>query len=285
MGVPVVLADPRDLDVRRQDADRRTARKSISLYRRVLINDIVARPKECDALVKAYEANAVCVANTFRCKIPHVKAFFAVLTDERTPRSSRTTNATSIREHIPWTRVVADVSTAHYGEPIELLAFIRKERENLVLKPSDEYGGTGVTLGWETNEKAWDATIEKAVSAAKAGGDAGCWIVQERIPIRREVFPYITQARQRRIQRHARRLRPLSLPRQTLRLPHAPQRHRPRQRNLRRRPSPRLPRHPRVTPAASLTASFWLRTKRVAATFQTFAPVLTAQYKIVAELR
>ena len=55
-----------------------------------------------------------------------------------------------------------------------------------MLKPSDEYGGTGVTLGWETSEKAWDSTIEKAVSAASAGGDAGCWIVQERIPIRRE---------------------------------------------------------------------------------------------------
>ena len=62
-----------------------------------------------------------------------------------------------------------------------------------MLKPSDEYGGTGVTLGWETSEQSWDTTIEKAVSAASAGGDAGCWIVQERIPIRREVFPYITQ--------------------------------------------------------------------------------------------
>ena len=49
----------------------------------MLINDIVARPAECAALVKAYEARAVCVANTFRCKIPHMKAFFAVLTDER----------------------------------------------------------------------------------------------------------------------------------------------------------------------------------------------------------
>jgi len=49
----------------------------------VLINDIVARPKECAALVKAYEAQAVCVANNFRCKIPHVKAFFAVLTDQK----------------------------------------------------------------------------------------------------------------------------------------------------------------------------------------------------------
>jgi hypothetical protein len=192
LGVPVVIADPRDLVF---DGKTLTAHgKRIDLlYRRVLINDIVARSKECEALVKAYTANAVCVANTFRCKIPHVKAFFAVLTDERNASLFSSDERALIHQHVPWTRVVSDVRTAHYGRPVELLPFIRKDRENLVMKPSDEYGGTGVTLGWETGEKAWDATIEKAVAAAKTGGDAGCWIVQERIPIRREVFPYIQQ--------------------------------------------------------------------------------------------
>jgi uncharacterized circularly permuted ATP-grasp superfamily protein len=193
MGVPVVLADPRDLDFNGK-ALSANGKKIDLLYRRVLINDIVARPDECAALVKAYEANAVCVANTFRCKIPHVKAFFAVLTDEQNAKLFSHDEREIVRQHIPWTRVVADVSTSHYGEPVELLAFIREERENLVLKPSDEYGGTGVTLGWETSEHDWDATMEKAVSAVRAGGDAGCWIVQERIPIRREVFPWITPA-------------------------------------------------------------------------------------------
>ena len=80
--VPVVLADPRELD---WDGKILSAMgKKIDLvYRRVLINDIVARPNECAALVKAYEAQAVCVSNNFRCKIPHVKAFFAVLTEEK----------------------------------------------------------------------------------------------------------------------------------------------------------------------------------------------------------
>jgi uncharacterized circularly permuted ATP-grasp superfamily protein len=192
MGVPVVLADPRDLvfDGKALEAH---GKKIDLVYRRVLINDIVARPTECEALVKAYAANAACVANTFRCKIPHVKAFFAVLTEDRNATLFSHDERALIRRHVPWTRVVADVKTMHYGDPVELLAFIHKERENLVLKPSDEYGGTGVTLGWETSEKDWDATIEKAVAAAEAGGDAGCWIVQERIPIRREVFPYIAK--------------------------------------------------------------------------------------------
>src|SRR6266478_460345 len=185
LGVPVELADPRDLHF---DGKHLTANgKKIDLvYRRVLMNDIVARAAECKALVDAVAANAVCMANHFRCKIPHVKAFFAVLTDERNAALFSFGERELIRKHVPWTRVVADVRTAHHGEPVELLALLRNERENLVLKPSDEYGGSGVTLGWESSEAAWDETIEKAMTASQ-----GCWIVQERIPIRREVFPWI----------------------------------------------------------------------------------------------
>ena len=188
MGVPTLIADPRHLE---WDGKSLTVEdKRIDLvYRRVLINDIVAKPGECSALVKAYAAEAVCVANNFRCKIPHVKAFFAVLTDEQNGALFSLSERELIREHIPWTRVVADVQTAHYGEHVELLALIRKARENLVLKPSDEYGGSGVTLGWETSEAAWDEAIERALTAKN-----GAWIVQERIPIRREIFPYIAQA-------------------------------------------------------------------------------------------
>ncbi len=166
MGVPTLIADPRELEWDGRSLVAQDKRIDL-VYRRVLINDIVAKPAECSALVKAYSASAVCVANNFRCKIPHVKAFFAVLTDEQNGALFSHGERELIRNHIPWTRVVADVATAHYGQHIELLAFIRKERENLV-------------------EADWDTAIERALSAKN-----GVWIVQERIPIRREVFPYI----------------------------------------------------------------------------------------------
>jgi hypothetical protein len=185
MGVAVELADPRALHF---DGKQLTANgKKIDLvYRRVLMNDIVARMADCKALVDAVASDAVCMANHFRCKIPHVKAFFAVLTDERNDALFSFSEREMIRKHVPWTRVVADVRTSHYGTPVGLLAFLRSEREKLVLKPSDEYGGTGVKLGWEASEAEWDAAIEKAVD-----GSRQCWIVQERIPVRREVFPWI----------------------------------------------------------------------------------------------
>ena len=221
LGVPTVIADPRDLLF---DGKSLTAHgKKIDLvYRRVLINDIVARPKECEALVKAYAANAVCVSNTLRCKIPHVKSFFAVLTDERNSGLFSIAERAIIHKHIPWTRVVADVKTGHYGEPIELLPFINSHRENLVLKPSDEYGGTGVTLGWETKESTWDKILQKALEAKN-----GAWIVQERIPIRRENFPHISNRRCGRTEKCSGRFCALPLPRQAERLLNAPKRHRP----------------------------------------------------------
>jgi uncharacterized circularly permuted ATP-grasp superfamily protein len=185
MGVPVELADPRDLQFDGK-ALFANGKKIDLVYRRVLINDIVARPTECKPLVDAVAANSVCMANHFRCKIPHVKAFFAVLTDARNDALFSFDERGLIRNHVPWTRVVADTRTSHHGAPIELLEFIRRQRQNLVLKPSDEYGGSGVTLGWETSESEWDAVIEKAIATTP-----GCWIVQERIPIRREVFPWV----------------------------------------------------------------------------------------------
>ena len=61
-----------------------------------------------------------------------------------------------------------DVKTEYDGEPIELLEYVRKNRKNMVLKPSDEYGGKGVTLGWEVEKKEWENAIEQALPGGKA---------------------------------------------------------------------------------------------------------------------
>ncbi|MGB7731689.1 MAG: hypothetical protein WBL50_26960 [Candidatus Acidiferrum sp.] len=190
MGIPVELADPRELEF---DGKQLIANgKSIELlYRRVLINDIVARPKECEAIVNAHASGAVCVANNFRCKISHVKAFFAVLTDEKNARYFSSEERDLIQRHVPWTRVVADVKTEYDGEPIELLEYVRKNQKNMVMKPSDEYGGKGVTLGWEVEKKEWETAIEQALPSGKSAKELGCRIVQERIPMRRGTFPFI----------------------------------------------------------------------------------------------
>jgi uncharacterized circularly permuted ATP-grasp superfamily protein len=70
-----------------------------------------------------------------------------------------------------------------------LLRLAEDEREQLVLKPNDEYGGTGVKLGWETSPAEWRAELTSALKTPP-----GTWVVQERIPVRREVFPMFDAA-------------------------------------------------------------------------------------------
>ncbi|HYL69011.1 MAG TPA: circularly permuted type 2 ATP-grasp protein [Candidatus Limnocylindria bacterium] len=183
-GIPALISDPRDLVFGGHTLSAQ-GKKIDLVYRRVLINDIVSNPAECKDLVQAYESRAVCVANTFRCKIPHKKAFFAVLTDERNEKLFSAAEHALIRRHVPWTRRLEDTRTTRDGEPIDLLKYVRANRENFVMKPNDEYGGTGVTLGWETDPAAWDAAIEKALAEQDKA-----WVVQEKIKVRREIFPY-----------------------------------------------------------------------------------------------
>jgi uncharacterized circularly permuted ATP-grasp superfamily protein len=191
-GVPTIIADPRDLTYSAvassssRDAPALYAHgQRIDLvYRRILINDIVARRDECRALLEAYEQRAVCVANSLRCKIPHKKAFFAVLTGEQHTHLFSDGEQRVIRQHVPWTVVVGDGRVSRDGQSIDLLPYLRRHRQRFVVKPNDEYGGTGVTLGWETSEADWDAVLARAVVERDRG-----WVAQEKIAVRREPFP------------------------------------------------------------------------------------------------
>ena len=188
LGVPTLVCDPRELTLE-NGALHCGARRIDLVYRRVLINDIVARAADCAALIEAYTQKAVCVANTFRCKLAHKKAFFAVLTDERNDALFSDAERAAIRAHVPWTRVLADTDTVMDGRRQPLMRLAEDHRDALVLKPNDEYGGSGVKLGWEMTAAAWSAALDEALNPP-----AGAWVLQERIPVRRETFPMFDSA-------------------------------------------------------------------------------------------
>jgi hypothetical protein len=192
LGVPTIVCTPQQLEFDGR-ALRVDGRVIDLVYRRVLINDILEKPAECRALTDAYAVRAVCVANTFRCKIPHKKAFFALLTDEAFADLFTAQERDVAARHIPWTRLVVEGVTTRNGKRLDLIPHIRTERHDLVLKPNDDYGGHGVTLGWEADDKAWDETLSTALSGH------GAWVVQERIHVRREPFPRFTPGQGARI--------------------------------------------------------------------------------------
>src|SRR5438105_3265458 len=91
------------------------------VYKRLLVNEYLPIIKEYPALLEAYRARAICMVNSFRSKLIHKKALFAVLTDERHAPLFTDAERAAIRAHVPWTRKVRAERTERYGEQIDLL--------------------------------------------------------------------------------------------------------------------------------------------------------------------
>jgi len=152
------------------------------VYKRLLVNEYIPIMAEFPALLDAYRAGAICMVNSFRSKLIHKKALFAVLTNERYAHLFNEEERAAIRAHVPWTRKVRAEQTDHYGKQIDLLEFAANSRDRLVLKPNDDYGGHGIYIGWNTDEIAWDEALRHAL----ANGD---YLLQERVSTAREKFP------------------------------------------------------------------------------------------------
>ena len=183
-GYPSVICTPQELEFRNNRLS--VAGKEIDIvYKRLLVNEYLPVVREYPALLDAYRAGAICMVNSFRSKLIHKKALFAVLTDPKHAALFSDKELVAIRSHVPWTRVVRDEHTDYYGRDVNLLDFIRADGERLVLKPNDDYGGHGITIGWNVDQRGWDEAINNAL----ADGD---YLVQERVSTARETFPALT---------------------------------------------------------------------------------------------
>ncbi len=183
-GNPAIIASPDELEF--TDGRLRAGDFEIDIvYKRLLVNEYLPIMREQPALVDAYRAGAVCMVNGFRSKVIHKKALFSVLTDQRYASLFTSTEREMVKGHVPWTRRVRAGKSDYYGEPIDLLEFIDEHPDRLVLKPNDDYGGHGIYIGWNTDQIGWDEAIHNAL----ANGD---YLVQERVPTAREVFPAVT---------------------------------------------------------------------------------------------
>ena len=191
-GVPCVIADPREVEYA---GGRLTAGDFhvTLIYKRVLLSELVERGGLDGPVVRAVRDGAVCMVNPFACKILHKKASLAVLSDERNAGLFTGEERAAIAEHIPWTRVVEErrttgpASRGAAGREVDLVPFLLSERERLVLKPNDEYGGKGIVLGWEVGDAEWEATVRAALAEP--------YIAQERIVLPSEPYPSLVDGR------------------------------------------------------------------------------------------
>lgn len=189
LGFECLIVDPREVEY---DGQCLRAGKAVIdlIYKRVLISELLQRGGMEHPIVRAVRAGHVCMVNGFRCKILFKKASFAVLTDERNAHLFSREERATIAKHIPWTRTVVDRKTLPpphrpSGEPaatpVDLIPFICGNKDRLVLKPNDDYGGKGIFLGWTVDQTTWEQAVQMAMLSP--------YIVQERVRLPKEPFP------------------------------------------------------------------------------------------------
>jgi uncharacterized circularly permuted ATP-grasp superfamily protein len=124
------------------------------------------------------------MVNSFRGKLVHKKAVFAVLTNERYAHLFSDSERSAIAAHVPWTRKLREEKTYYSDTEIDLVSWVRSNAHKLVLKPNDDYGGHGIYIGWNCTENEWD----EAIKAALYDGD---YLVQERVKTAKAIFPML----------------------------------------------------------------------------------------------
>jgi hypothetical protein len=179
-GYPSIVCDPRRLTYEGGRLRHDGAAIDI-VYKRLLVNELLEKATELTAFLQAARDRAVTVVNPFRCKPIHKKAIFAVLTDDDLQALFTKGERAAIAAHVPWTRRVREERTTFEGKAIDLPAFIRENREQLVMKPNDEYGGKGVFIGWEMSEAEWERALAEALETS--------YVVQGKVELQRQSFP------------------------------------------------------------------------------------------------
>ncbi|MDQ6772142.1 MAG: hypothetical protein M3024_04015 [Candidatus Dormibacteraeota bacterium] len=185
-GVATVVCDPTELELRRRRLYAGGRPVSI-VYKRVLTSELLARPEAAKALVDAYTSGAIVMVNTFRGKLLHVKLSLALLSDDLYAHLYTSRQREVIARHIPWTRRLREGPTTWRGRRVrDLVEHVRRRREQLALKPNDDYGGRGVVLGWTVSAEEWDRALAGALELPS--------VVQEAVEVPREPFPVLLDA-------------------------------------------------------------------------------------------
>lgn len=180
----IYLIDPRELYLKNDEIYYKNHQIDI-IYRDFELVDLfrMEKGKYIDAIKTAFKKNQI--ISSIAGELDH-KSCWEALRDKRfAPIFSALINA-GIMKHIPWTKIIRDIKTDNpIDKKVELLNYIRKNKDHLILKPNRGYGGYGIVIGKDTSKSQWDNLIEKGCV------EFGKWVVQEYIELSTKTFPTI----------------------------------------------------------------------------------------------
>jgi hypothetical protein len=181
MGLEVTAAYPEDLEFRGGKLYAK-GRVVDLVYRLQHVYDCLKRAAEMTPLFEALRHEAVCMVNPFRSAVTSHKGLFALLSDPVYDFGFSREEQVVIDVHVPWGRCLRDGrSTDAEGRTVDLVEHVLAQREELVIKPAHEAGGSGVRLGWTCDDSEWEAAVAEAL-------EADC-VVQRRVEATRDEYP------------------------------------------------------------------------------------------------
>jgi hypothetical protein len=183
-GLKVMHADPAELTLR--DGEVYYEGNAIDLaYRDYAVsdlNDLRRAGVDIEPMRTLFRQNRV--VSSVAAELDQ-KSLWEVLTDPAITQKLFSADERRVfRRHILWTRIVSDRATLlPDGQTGDLLDFVRREREELVLKPNRSYGGQDVLIGPSLTDGEWGAAVDRALA------DSERWVVQQLASIPVSLFP------------------------------------------------------------------------------------------------
>ncbi|MFZ5471123.1 MAG: hypothetical protein ACOZIN_16985 [Myxococcota bacterium] len=179
------VVDPRDLVVKRDQLY--AGDQPIDLvYRDTTMADLVEYENEgsdLSAMKWAFAHNRV--VSSIAGEFDH-KSAFEILSDPRFHPHFSAAQRKIFQKYVPWTRTVRETKTSGFdGSELDLVPFVRKNREGLVLKPNRGLGGEKVVIGPFAELDEWDQAIAHAVA------HPGETVVQRYVPSLVKDFPVL----------------------------------------------------------------------------------------------
>jgi hypothetical protein len=182
-GLETLICSPMKFTIRNGRAHA-LGREVHLVYRRVITRELTVRWKEVQDFIDCIRQGLVCCCNSFRSYIVGNKKVLSLITDPRFQHIYSQDELDLIRETIPWTRILADSTVTFQGREVRLGEFTRNNKEILVLKPANMYGGKDVHIGRETDQAVWESVLEEHIKDES-------WVVQEYVEIPRDAYPEV----------------------------------------------------------------------------------------------
>jgi hypothetical protein len=152
------------------------------VLRRILARELVTRWDLSHPLLEAYRSRSVCVVNSFRAEIGQRRAFLELLTDDSVTAHLSAAERKLLKHIVRWTRLVSARKVEHDGQEVDLLDWVVKNRERLMLLPDRPAPELRTYAGSEMSNVAWEWALRQALRTP--------YVVQERSSGMMETYPF-----------------------------------------------------------------------------------------------